>query len=79
VREIEGVKEVVPIPDLAADEMFALIEDRRVIEIMNAMPITTMPMFRANMTDNYDFEVIAATTTLFKRDADGKMGLAHST
>jgi hypothetical protein len=79
VREIEGVSEVVPIPDLAADEIFALIEDRRVIEIMNAMPITTTPMFRSNMTDNYDFEVIAATTTLFKRDADGKMALAHST
>lgn len=73
------VKEIVPVPDLAADELIAIVEDRRVVEVLNAMPITTIPMFRSNITDNYDFEVMAAFTIQFKRDADGKMGMAHST
>lgn len=79
LMEQPHVKEIVPVPDLAADELIALVEDRRVVEILNAMPITTIPMFRSNITDNYDFEVMAAFTLQFKRDADGKMGMAHST
>lgn len=79
LQEAPHVKEIVPVPDLAADEIIALVEDRRVVEILNAMPISTIPMFRSNITDNYDFEVMAAFTLQFKRDADGKMGMAHST
>lgn len=78
VREIEGVKEVVAIPDLAADEIFAVVEDRRVMELKVAMPIVTRPLFRANPTDNYDFEVMTASAPVFKRDADGNCGIAHS-
>lgn len=79
IREMEGVADVFGVPDLAADEIIAYIEDRRVVEVLNAMPMVTRPMFRQNPTDDYDFEVMAATATVFKRDADGNCGIAHST
>jgi hypothetical protein len=78
IQQMEGVREVVPMPDLAADEMFAIVEDRRVCEVLIAMPMVTHPKFRPDPTSNYDFEVMAAASAIWKRDADGRMGLAHS-
>lgn len=79
VAEIAGIQEIVPVPDLAADEIFAYVENRRVIEVVSAMPMVTRPLFRANMTDNYEFEIMTATATIFKRDSEGNCGIAHST
>lgn len=79
VMEVAGIKEIIPADSLAADEIIALIKDRRVVQVLNGMPMTTRAQFRANPEDDYNFVVMAAAALEGKFDADGNSGIAHST
>lgn len=73
-----GVKEVIPASRVPADEIIAVVKDRRTVQVLNGMPMSTMAMFRANATDDYEFTTMAAAALELKYDATGKMGLVHS-
>lgn len=79
IMEDSGVAAVVPSSRVAADEIIALIKDRRVVQVLNGMPMTTRAQFRANPEDEYNFVTMAAAALEIKFDATGKTGLAHST
>lgn len=70
---------MVPSSRVAADEIIALIKDRRVVQVLNGMPLTTRAQFRANPEDEYNFVTMAAASVEIKFDANGKCGIAHST
>lgn len=79
VMEDNMIREVVPADSLAADEIIAVIKDRRVVTVLNGMPMTTRAQFRANPEDDYDFLTMAASAVQIKYDGDAKCGVAHST
>lgn len=79
VLELGGVKEIIPADSLAADEIIAVIKDRRVLGLLNGMPMATRAQFRANPEDDYNFVTMAAVALETKFDATGKCGIAHST
>lgn len=79
ILEDSGVAAVVPSSRVAPDEIIALIKDRRNVQILSGMPMTTRAQFRANPEDEYNFVTMAAASLEIKFDATGKTGLAHST
>ncbi len=79
IMEDSGVAAVVPSSRVAADEIIALVKDRRVVNVLNGMPMTTRAQFRANPEDEYNFVTMAAAALEIKFDADGQCGIAHST
>lgn len=79
VLELAGVREVVPADSLAADEIIAIVKDRRVVQVLNGLPMATTAKFRANPQDDYDFVTMAAAAVEIKFDAADKCGVAHST
>lgn len=78
VMELPGVREIVPADSITASDILALIKDRRVVEVLNGMPISTRAKFRANPEDDFDFVVMGAATIEIKFDAEGNCGVAHS-
>lgn len=78
VMELGGVREIIPADSIAADEIIALVKDRRVVQILNGMPMTTRAQFRANPEDDYDFVTMAAASLEIKFDAEDNCGVAHS-
>lgn len=79
VLELGGVKEIIPADSIAADEIIAAVKDRRVLQVLNGMPMTTRAQFRANPEDDYDFVTMAAAALEIKFDAEDNCGVAHST
>ena len=78
VMELGGVREIIPADSINADELLAFVKDRRVIEILNGMPMATRAQFRANPEDDYDFVTMAAAAPEIKFDAEDNCGIAHS-
>lgn len=79
VLELGGVREIIPADSVVADEIIAIVKDRRVVQILNAMPMTTRAQFRANPEDDYNFVTMAAAALEVKFDAEDNCGVAHST
>ncbi|KPF74558.1 encapsulating for peroxidase [Blastomonas sp. AAP25] len=79
VLELGGIREIIPADSLAADEIIAIVKDRRVVQVLNGMPMTTRAQFRANPEDEYNFVTMAAASIETKFDADDNCGIAHST
>lgn len=78
VREIEGVREVVPADKVPANEMIAVVKNRRVLQVLSGMPMTSRAQFRANPEDDYNFVTMAAASIEIKFDALQQCGIAHS-
>lgn len=78
VREIEGVREVVPADKVPVNEMLAVVKNRRTIQVLNGMPMSTRAQFRANPEDDYEFVTMAAAAVEIKFDSAFQCGVAHS-
>lgn len=78
IREIEGIAAILPAPTLAPGQIIAFVKDRRVIQVLNAMPVTTRAQFRANPEDDYNFVTLAAAAVEMKPDAEGNLAVAVS-
>lgn len=78
VREIEGVREVIPADKVPVNEMLAVVKNRRVLQVLNGMPMTSRAQFRANPEDDYNFVTMAAASLEIKFDATLQCGVAHS-
>lgn len=74
---IPGVVAIVPSTSVPVNEILAVVKERRVLEILTAMPVTTMPIERKNFTDEYSFQIMTAVAPQFKRDASGNAGYAQ--
>ena len=62
----EGVANVVPSTSVAADTIIAVVKNRRVVSVLNSMPMVTQAQFRANPEDDYNFVTMAATAVEIK-------------
>lgn len=78
VLEIPGVAGVVASDAVLAGQIIALVKDRRVLQVLNAMPMSTRAQFRANPEDDYDFVTMAAAAVEIKFDAEQNCGVAVS-
>jgi uncharacterized linocin/CFP29 family protein len=78
VLELGGVREIVPADSINADELIATVKDRRVVQVLNGMPMATRAQFRANPEDDYNFVTMAAAAIEVKFDAENNCGIAHS-
>lgn len=76
---IPGIVAIVPSVSVPVNEILAVVKERRVMEILTAMPVTTMPIERKNFTDEYSFQIMTAVAPQFKRDANNNSGVAHFT
>jgi len=76
--EIPGVREIKPATRIPANNIVAMIKDRRTYQILNGMPISTRAKFRANPEDDYDFVVMGAAAIEIKFDAEDQCAIAHS-
>jgi hypothetical protein len=74
---IPGVVAIVPSTAVPVNEILAVVKERRVVELLTAMPVTTMPIERKNFTDEYSFQIMTAVAPQFKRDANGSTGVAQ--
>jgi hypothetical protein len=79
LMSIPGIVSIVPSTAVPANEILGVVKERRVLEILTAMPVTTMPIERKNFTDEYSFQIMTAVAPQFKRDYSGKGGTAHFT
>lgn len=79
VLELGGVREIIPVDSVAASQIIALVKDRRVVQILNGMPMSTRAQFRANPEDEYNFVTMAAVALEVKFDAEQNCGVAVST
>ncbi len=79
IMEIAGVEKIVPASSVSADEIIAVVKDRRVIQVLNAMAPSTRAQFRANPEDDYNFVAMAAAAVEIKYDTEDQCGIAHST
>jgi uncharacterized linocin/CFP29 family protein len=79
VMELGGVREIIPADSVAASQIIALVKDRRVVQVLNGMPMTTRAQFRANPEDEYNFVTMAAAAVEVKFDAEQNCGIAVST
>jgi len=78
ILESGGVREVVPASNVAADTIIAVVKDRRSVQVLNGMPMSTRQQFRANPEDDYNFVTMAAAALEIKFDSDDNCGVAHS-
>lgn len=78
VLESGGIASIVTSDKVTAGEIIAVVKDRRVVQVLNGMPMTTRAQFRANPEDEYNFVTMAAVALEVKFDAEGKCGIAHS-
>jgi len=78
VLELGGVREVVPADSVTASQIIALVKDRRVVQVLNGMPMTTRAQFRANPEDDYNFVTMGAAAVEVKFDAEDNCGVAVS-
>jgi hypothetical protein len=76
---IPGIVSIVPSVSVPVNEILAVVKERRVMEILTAMPVTTMPIERKNFTDEYSFQIMTAVAPQFKRDSAGNAGYAQFT
>lgn len=74
---IPGLVSIVPSTAVPVNEILAVVKERRVLEILTAMPVTTMPIDRKNFTDEYSYQVMTAVAPQFRRDANGNAGYAQ--
>jgi uncharacterized linocin/CFP29 family protein len=74
---IPGLVAIVPSTAVPVNEILAVVKERRVLEILTAMPVTTMPIERKNFTDEYSYQVMTAVAPQFRRDANGNAGYAQ--
>ena len=79
VRESAGIREIVPSDSVTASQIIALVKDRRVIQILNGLPMATTAKFRANPEDDYNFVTMAAAAPEIKFDGNDNCGVAVST
>ena len=79
LQSIPGVVSFIPSTKVPPNEILAVVKERRVVEILSAMPITTTPIERKNFTDEYSFQIMTAVAPQFKRDAAGNAGYAQFT
>ncbi len=79
VLELGGVREIIPVDSIVAGELIAVVKDRRVLNLLNGMPMSTRAQFRANPEDEYNFVTMAAAALEVKFDAAQNCGVAHST
>lgn len=78
VLELGGVREIIPADSVTASQIIALVKDRRVVQVLNGMPMTTRAQFRANPEDEYNFVTMAAVALEVKFDAAQNCGVAVS-
>ena len=78
VLELGGVREIIPADSVTAGQIIALVKDRRVVQVLNGMPMMTRAQFRANPEDEYNFVTMAAAAVEIKFDADQNCGVAVS-
>lgn len=74
-----GNIEVIPSDSVAASQIIAIVKDRRVLQVLSGMPMTTRAQFRANPEDDYNFVTMAAVALEIKYDAAQNCGVAVST
>ena len=79
VLEIPGIASIVPSDSVTASQIIAVIKDRRVVNLLSAMPLSTQAQFRANMTDDYNFVTMAAGALQIRYDSEDNCGIAVST
>jgi len=78
VMELGGLREVIPVDSVVADELIAVVKSRQVLQVLNGMPMTTRAQFRANPEDDYNFVTMMAASLEIKFDAEENCGVAHS-
>lgn len=78
VLESNGVAGVLSSDSILPGQIIALVKDRRVVQVLNAMPMSTRAQFRANPEDDYDFVTMAAAAVEVKFDAEQNCGVAVS-
>lgn len=71
--------EVIPSASLDTDEVIAICPRRDVYEILNGMPMTTIPTVRNSQFDPYEFRVMASQTLQLKFDDNGNAGYTRLT
>lgn len=77
VMEIAGVQGIVPASRIPASEMIGVVKRRDVLQILNAMPSSVLPKFRANVHDDYQFVAAAAVGIQIRFDFNDQCGVAH--
>lgn len=80
IEALAGVGSVVPSSTVPADNIIAVVKRKSVVKLLNAMPISTTALFRANPTDNYTFQTMAACALQIKYDGSDsqRCGVATS-
>lgn len=78
VKEMEGIAEIIPASDVLASQIIVCVKNNRVLQVLNAMPMTTRAQFRANPEDDYNFVTMAAASLEIKYDKTDQCGVAVS-
>lgn len=75
---MSGVAEVVPASRIPANTIVLVVKRRDSVQLLNGMPVTTIPLARLNPQDRYNFKTMAAAALEIKFDAEDQCGIAVS-
>lgn len=78
ILALAQVGSVVPSSKVPADNIVAVVKRKSVVQLLNAMPMNTQALFRANPMDDYNFQTIAACALEIKYDSGDRCGVATS-
>lgn len=78
VEEITGTT-FVPASNVPASELLFVCKRRDVVEVLNAMPMTSRPKTRHNPEDDYVIQFMASAALQIKFDAKGQCGVSQMT
>lgn len=68
IETLAGVGSVVASSTVPADNIIAVVKRKSVVKLLNAMPMSTTALFRANPHDDYTFQTMAACALQVKYD-----------
>lgn len=74
--ESAGIANVVPASNVPANSLVGVVKNRRVLQVLSGMPISTRAKMRENPEDDYNFVTMAAAALELKFDAADNCGVA---
>jgi hypothetical protein len=78
LKKLSGVADIKEDASLSGNEVVGVILDSQYIQLLSGMAVNTVPMFRGNPRDNYNFMVSANAGLVIRTDYAGQKGVLYA-
>lgn len=78
LKKLAGVADIKADASLTGNELIGVILDSQYIQLLSGMAVSTVPMFRGNPRDNYNFLVSSNMGLVIRSDYAGQKGVLYA-